>query len=454
MNHSTSQYDKMTKTPVPKLICLLSIPTILSMLVTSIYNMADTAFVGQLGTSASGAVGVVFGFMAILQAIGFLYGQGCGSMLSRRLGAKDIEGACRIGSAGFFGSLTTSVVVAILSWILIDPLVYFFGSTATIAPYAKEYLRYILIAAPFMVSSFTLNNILRYEGKASLGAVGMMTGAILNILGDPILIFGFHMGIAGAGISTCVAQIISFSILLSMFLRHKTQTRLTLNNAIAGFRQIPEILGTGLPSLLRQGLASITTILLNSISSPYGDAAIAAMSIVTRVCFCVFSLGLGIGQGFQPVSAYNFGAKKYKRVRQAYGVTVLLAEGIICILTAAALFLSPNIIRIFRDDADVIRIGTRALRLQLITQIALPFCMTTEMLMQSTGKKLAASFLSSTRSGLFFIPSLIILARLRGLAGIQEAQPLAYIISILPAVYCFMDFFRKLPKEDVTEENL
>ena len=452
-----TQYERMTQTPIPKLLVQLSIPTIISMMVSNIYNLVDTAFVGTLGTSASGAVGVVFGFMAILQAVGFLFGQGSGSILSRELGSQDEERASETASTGFFGAFLVSIVVAVVCFIFLDPLVYGLGSTETIAPYAKTYITYILIAAPFTVTSFTLNNILRFEGKAFLGMIGMMTGAVLNICGDAILMKVFDLGIAGAGLSTAISQIVGFGILLSMFLRKKTQCRLSIFRVTKRWKLVGDIILTGMPSMLRQGLNSLATVLLNTEAAiygtafrdaAYGDAAIAAMSIVSRIVFFVFSIALGIGQGSQPISGFNYGAGKYSRVREGFRTTLVVAESVIVVLTIGVLWQSGNLIQLFRDDPDVIEIGTRALRLQSIAQIFLPFCMVTEMQLQSTGQKLSASLLSAMRSGIFFIPALLILARLRGVPGIEEAQPLAFLLSVIPALFYVMWFFKRLPKED------
>ena len=444
----SQQYELLTNTPVFPLIVRLSIPTILSMLITNIYNLADTAFVGKLGNSASGAVGIVFGFMSILQAVGFLFGQGCGSILSRREGAGDYKGASRAASIGFFGALFFSSLIAVTCFVFLEPLIYMLGSTPTIYPYARTYITWILLAAPCLVSSFTMNNILRYEGKASIGTIGMMTGAILNMVGDPILIFGFKLGIAGAGISTAVSQIISFSIMLSMFLRGKTQAKLSFKLLMESkdflLTEFFDIVGTGFPSLLRQALNSVSTVILNSSAGLYGDAAVAAMSIVTRVSFFVFSLALGIGQGFQPVCAFNYGAGKINRLRKAYKVTLVLAEVVMVIMSVLVLINPEAVIRLFRDDDQVVAMGVRALKLQVTSQVFLPFCMVNEMSMQSTGRKLGASVLSSTRSGLFFIPALLILPKLRGFAGIQEAQPLAMVLSLIPAAYFANKLFKEL----------
>ena len=446
---SMSQFDKMTKTPVSRLIIKLSIPAIISMMVTNVYNLVDTAFVGQLGNSASGAVGIVFGFMAVLQAIGFMFGNGSGSIISRLLGAKNTEQASKIASTGFFFTLLFGAVVAIISAFVLKPLVMLLGSTETISPYAQTYISYILVAAPFITASFTMNNLLRYEGKAALGMIGLIVGAVLNIAGDPILMFGLNMGIAGAGLSTCISQIIGFFVLLSMFLLHKTQCRLSVKLIVPKF--LPEIIGTGLPSLLRQGLNSLSTVVLNNCAAVYGDAAVAAMSIVSRVIFFTFSFALGVGQGFQPVCGFNYGAKKYDRLKTAFYFSVMLAEIIVVVMSVGLILFPGEIVRIFRDDNTVMEIGSRALVLQGIAQLFLPFCMITEMALQSVGKKLGASVLSTLRNGLFFIPLLLILSNVRGLSGIQEAQPLAVTLAVIPSAILAVRFFRELPKN--TEQS-
>ena len=427
-----SVYDKMIKTPVSSLIITLSIPTIISMLVTNIYNLVDTAFVGRLGTSASGAVGVVFGFMAIIQAFGFMFGQGSGSVISRMLGQRDTATASTYASTGFFSSFAIGIVISLVGFIWLDNIVMLLGSTPTIAPYAKSYIRYILIAAPFMSSSLTMNNILRYEGKAALGMVGLMTGAVLNMIGDPILMFCLHMNIAGAGLATAISQMISWGILISMFLTGRSECKISAYIfAKSNLKVFWEIVTTGLPSMLRQGLNSIATVILNAQCALYGDAAVAAMSIVSRIIFFAFSVALGIGQGFQPVAGFNYGAGKYSRLRKAYQFTIMLSGAIIIIGCVVLIVFSGDLIHIFRDDPEVVRIGTRALRLQALAQLVMPVCMTTEMLFQCVGRRLNAS-----------------LSHTRGIAGIQEAQPLSFVIALPVSIVYAVWFFRTLPKDD------
>ena len=323
---SSAQYKKMTETPVPKLILMLGLPTTISMLVTSIYNMADTYFVGQIGTSASGAIGIVFGLMAIIQAFGFMFGHGAGSIISRSLGAKNLERASVIASTAFLCAALAGLLLSVFGLLFINPLMRLLGSTDTILPYARTYAIFILLAAPFMASSCVLNNVLRYEGRAALAMIGLVSGSLLNIFGDWLLVSRLDMGVAGAGISTAISQTISFCILFSMFLRGKTDSKVKFKWITKDFKDVLLICQTGLPSLMRQGLSSISTMVLNGQAGIYGDAAVAAMSIVNRICFLIFSVGLGIGQGFQPVSAFNYGAKKYDRVRKGFYFTWAVGE--------------------------------------------------------------------------------------------------------------------------------
>ncbi len=445
---SDPQYEKMSLTPIPKLILGLSVPAIISMLVTNIYNLVDTAFVGKLGTSASGAVGIVFGFMTVIQAFGFMFGQGAGSILSRSLGDRDPQKASVHATAGFCCSFLFGVLICVFGFAFLEDIVYLLGSTDTIAPYAKTYISYILVSAPFMCSCLTLNNLLRYEGKAFLGMIGLMSGAVLNMAGDPILMFGLKMGISGAGLSTAVSQLVSWGILMGMFLSGKTRSELSLKNArLVTLPMIGNIIATGFPSLLRQALNSVTTMMLNNACSEYGDAAVAAMSIVSRIVFFAFSVALGVGQGFQPVSAFSYGAKKYTRLRKGFRFACIMSEAIIIVSSTVLIIFSGDLIWIFRDDADVIKIGTRALRLQALATVTLPPCMIVEMLYQSTGKRLGASILSSLRNGLCFIAALMILPEIRGLAGIQEAQPVSLVVSVPFFAIFGVIFFRKLPAE-------
>ena len=443
----TTQYDKMTKQPVGSLVIKLGIPTTLSMLVTNIYNMVDTMFVGKLGTSASGAVGIVFGFMSILQAFGFLFGQGAGSIISRRLGNKDEDSASVVASTAFFSSMFMGLLIGILGTVFNTKMVYLLGSTDTILPYAKTYSLFILAAAPFMTSTFTMNNILRFEGKASLSMVGLMTGAILNMVGDPILMFGLNMGIAGAGLSTAISQFVSFCVLLSMFLSGKTQSKLSVRKITREFNVLFDIVATGFPSLVRQGLQAVSTMILNQQARIYGDAAVAAMSIVSRISFFIFAVGLGIGQGFQPVCGFNYGARKFSRVKEAFSFTLVAGEVLLGMFAVAGLLFSNQAIAVFRDDAEVIAFGTPALRYQCMALFLNPLIVLSNMTLQSTGQRAWATFLSMMRSGLYLIPMIYILTYTMGARGIQLAQPVSDVLSFATALPVIVNFIRKLPED-------
>ena len=272
-----AQYRKMTQTPIPRLVATLAVPTIISMLVTAVYNMADTFFVAQLGTSAAGAVGIVFSLMAVIQAIGFMLGMGAGNLVSRYLGAKEQRQADCAASTAFFTALAFGLGITVLGTLFLDPLMRVLGATPTILPYARDYARYILFGAPVMCASFVLNNILRGEGKAMLAMVGIGLGGVLNIGLDPLFIYTFGLGIAGAAIATLLSQCVSFAILLACFLRRKSAVRLHIGQVSRKAEVYARIIKTGMPSFCRQSLASVATVLLNVNAAVYGDAAVAGV---------------------------------------------------------------------------------------------------------------------------------------------------------------------------------
>ena len=331
---------------------------------------------------------------------------------------------------------------------LLEPLMRLLGSTDTILPYAMDYGRWIFIAAPAMTASCVLNNILRYEGMATLAMVGLTTGGILNIALDPLLIFAFDMGIGGAGLATALSQYVSFGILLSMFLRKKTQSRLSLRMVAKGFATIGDIILTGLPSFARQGLNSVSTMVLNAQAKAFGDAAIAAMGYVGRTSSLVFSVGLGIGQGFQPVSAFNYGAKKYSRVKKGTIFTMVFGAAFMGIIASGCFVLAPQIISLFRTEGEVIEIGSRGLRIMCVFLMFLPVSVVATMLFQSIGKSVPALVLSCVQSGLVFIPLCLILPRFLDVLGIQLAQPLAYFTAALVSFPMLLIFLRRLPADE------
>lgn len=444
------QFIKMTQTPVKRLIASLALPTVISMLITTVYNFTDTYFVSKISIPASGATGIVFSLMAILQAFGFMFGHGSGSCISRHLGAKEFEKAKRYSSTGFFLAFVSGILIMTFGLIFLTPLMKLLGSTDTILPFAKTYGLYILIAGPAMTTGCVMNNIMRYEGLASLAMLGLTAGGILNMILDPILIFGFDMGIAGAGIATAVSQYTSMIILLIIFLSGKIQSRISVKYITLKLRVIGEIILTGLPSLARQGLNSVSNMFLNQQASVYGDACIAAMSIVSKCSNLIFSVCVGIGQGFQPVSAFNYGAKKYSRVKSGMNFTWLFSTSIMAVLASACFMFAPGIIEVFRKDTQVVETGSLALRVVCIALLFLPTVMVANMTFQSIGKSGRALFLAMSQNGLFFIPLILILPEITGINGIIAAQPLSYILSALISVPFLISFSRELKKAQNT----
>ena len=445
------QYHKMTETPIPRLILILAAPTILSMLITSIYNLADTFFVGRISTSASGAVGVVSSLMAIIQALGFMLGHGSGTIISRRLGSQDTHAATRFASTSFFTALAFGVVLAVVGLATLPDFMMLLGSTKTILPHACAYARPILLAAPLMISSLVMNNILRYEGKANLAMIGLVTGGLLNIALDPLFMFALGLGTAGAGIATALSQTISFGILLYMFLRGKTVSQFRLSAVTREPREFLQILAGGAPSFGRQGLNSIGGMLLNLAARSYGDAAVAGMSIVSRIFQFVLSVAIGVGQGLQPVAAFNYGACRFARVRKAAIFTISTAFVFMAVLNSLCWFNAEPLIRLFRDDPEVTAVALPALRYQCVAMFLQPVIIVTNMMFQSIGKSGRATFLACCRQGVCFIPLILTLPRIWGLPGIELCQPIADGLTFCISVPFLLPFLKEL-KEQGDEE--
>ena len=446
MSSAEKQFKKMTETPVEKLIVSLALPTVISMMITMIYNAADTFFVSKIGVSASGATGIVFSLMAILQAFGFMYGHGAGSNISRKLGAKDIKSARIYCTTAFVLALITALVILALGLIFLEPLMKLLGSTPTILPYAKNYGFWILIAAPAMATSCVMNNIMRYEGMAKLAMVGLATGGILNIFLDPLFIFVFKLGISGAGIATAFSQYLSMMILLVFFLKKKTQSRISLKYLSFKPRVAWDIISVGVPSFARQGLNSVSTMFLNVQCSPYGDECIAAMSIVAKIMMFIFSICIGIGQGFQPVCSFNYGAKKQDRVKRAIKFLWIFSTIVISIVSAVCFVISPLLVRIFRSEAQIVEIGSAALRYLCVSMCLMPTIMVANMTFQSVGMSGKAFFLACAQNGLFFIPLILILPRFIGLVGIEISQPVSFFIAAIVSVPFLLAFYKRLSK--------
>ena len=447
MDEQERKFIAMTQPPVGRIICKLAVPCIISMLVTAFYNMADTFFVGMLkSNAATGAVGVVFSMMAIIQAVGFFFGQGSGNYISRMMGKKHYEEASIMAANGFFTAIGAGVLICIVGQIFLEPLSYLLGSTETILPYTKDYLRIILLGAPWMTASLVLNNQLRFQGSATYAMVGITCGAVLNIALDPLLIFTFDMGVAGAGLATIISQFVSFLILL-IGCSKGGNIKISIRNVKLNGHYLIHIVRGGLPSLARQSIASIATICLNNTARPYGDVVIAAMGVVQRIMQFGASAMIGFGQGFQPFCGFNYGAKLIDRVKKGFWFCVKGSFGFLCLVAVLGFIFAPQLVSIFRDDPDVIACGALALRLQCCTFPFQSWIIMSNMMQQVTGKTGPATFMAIARQGIFFIPCVLFLPMAFGVLGIQMAQAVSDLCTLLCAIPLQMYILRSVSRE-------
>ena len=428
------KFIRMTTAPVGHLVSSLAVPSIISMLVSGIYNLADTFFVGRINTQSVAALGIVFSYMALIQAIAFYFGQGSGNFISRALGSRHTDEAERMAAVGFFSSFITGCLIAVAGFFLMDPLLRFFGSTDTILPYAKDYYRFILLGTPFIMCCFTMNNQMRHQGNALLSMIGIASGAILNVALDPILIFGFGLGIRGAGLATAISQAVSFTIMLSICGK-KGGIKIRFGNFRPSWNTYREINAGGLPSLARQGLMSVAAICLNQTAAAYGDEAVAAFSVVSRIAMLAGAAMIGYGQGFQPVCGFNYGAGRYDRVRLAFRHSLTVSTVYCLILAILGFIFAPGIVRVFRaDDLEVIRIGTRILRYQCLSFPLTGMVVMSNMYLQNIRKTIPAVIMATARQGLFFIPALFIGRALLGFFGIEIAQTISDVCAFLLSI--------------------
>ena len=437
MNERDGKYEMMTTGSVRRLISTFALPAIVSMLITSLYNLVDTFFVGRLDTQSVAAIGIVFSYMGLIQACAFFFGQGSGNYISRALGARKGEDAESMASTGFFFALIFSVILALACFVFIRPVLLLFGATPTVMPYALDYFKWILLGTPFIVGTFVLNVQMRFQGNASVAVMGIASGAILNIILDPVFIFGFDMGVAGAGLATCVSQFCSF-VLMLFLAGLKGGIRIRFRNFAPSFSSFREINAGGLPSLARQGLQAVSLVVLNNCAAVYGDASLAAFSIVGRVMHIAAGVVIGFGQGFQPVCGYNYGAHLYQRVREGIRFSVTVTTAWCLVMTVMGITLAGGVVGLFtKGDADVVLLGTKVLRAQCLAFPVVGFITVTNMYLQSTRQVWPALILAVARHGLFLIPALLI-GSLFGYGGLVAAQPAADALSFILAVpLCF-----------------
>ena len=451
MKRERGNYTFLTHAPVHRVIFTMAIPTIISMLSTSMYNLADTYFVGTINTQSVAAVGISFSVMAIIQAVGFFFGHGSGNYISRQLGAKEHRKAEKMASTGFILSFFAGLLIAILGQIFITPLAIFLGSTPTILPYTERYLGIVMLGAPFMTMSLTLNNQMRFQGNTMSAMKGILSGVLLNLVLAPLLIIYFCMGITGAAIATLISQIFG-CLMLFLMSRRGQNIRIRLKDFTPNKQLAKEIIFGGTPSLSRQGLGSVSTILLNVAAGAYGDAAIAGMSIVTRISFFTYAIVIGLGQGFQPLCGFCYGAKLYDRVKEAFFFCIKCGTVFLAVCAVIGFLFSEPIIELFRDDASVVAVGSVALKWQVISFPLVATIVLTNMLMQTIRKPIRANLVAAARSGLFFIPLIFILPHFFGLLGVEMCQAWADACSFTMAIPIAWSAFRDMNRLKKTGE--
>lgn len=436
-------YTFLTQEPIPKVIGTMAVPTIIAMLITNLYNIVDTYFVGKINTQATAAVGIVFSVMFFIQAFSFFFGNGSGNYISRELGSKNRRNAEQMASTALGYAFISSIIIVVFGLIFLDKICVFLGSTSTILPYTRQYLGISLLGIPFIMCTLCMNNQMRFQGYARYSMYGIVVGALLNCVLDPLFIFTFNMGIRGAAIATVSGQAVGFVVMYVMS-RHKDIIHYTPRNFSHRGMFIKEIIAGGTPSLSRQGLASIATIALNVSASHYGDAAIAAMSIVNRITMFIFSMIIGLGHGYQPMCGFCYGAKRYERVKAGFWFCVKLGTSFLFFWAVILFIFSAEAIELFRNDFYVISIGTRALRYQLLTFPLWSFILMSNMIMQTCRKTFRANLLAASRQGLFFIPLIFILPHYLGLTGVEICQACGDFITLLLTAPIMFFAFREM----------
>ena len=443
-----AKYVKMTETPENKLVMEFAVPAIIIMIITSIYNIVNAYFVGKLGTNEAAAVQFVFPVMIIIQAIGLFFGQGAGNYISREMGAKNFENVSKMASTGFYSTVIVGVLLAIVGTILLEPFSLLLGASQATLSGTMDYLLLILWSTPFMASALVLNSILRFQGYATLGMVGIVAGAVLCSFLDPLFIIVLKLGVSGASLSTLLSQFVSFLILLVGCLR-AGGISIKLRDFTPSPYYIAEMARGGLPSLIKQGLTAVASFLMNKVAGGYGVSAVAAMGYVQRISIFASSAIAGLGQGLQPVCGFNYGAKKYGRVRKSFWFSIKLSTAIMLVLSIIGLLFAPQLIAFFRDDAEVVEVGAYMLRVQCLTYPLISMATIGSMFLQTLGKAARASLLAVARQGMFLIPVLLILTNLFHLRGLQWSQPVADMMAFALAMFFIGGIFRQmLPGEE------
>lgn len=439
-----SGYDKkeerrraILNDPILPLLVKTSIPTIIGMLVMVIYNLTDTFFVGILNNkSMTAAIGIVFSFMSFIQAIGFWFGYGSGNIMSKRIGQGNEYEAEKISSIGILFALGFGILIAFISWIFISPLARFIGGSASesLMKFTVDYMRVIVLSIPFALYSMTLYNQLRLCGNVKDGMRGLLSGMLVNMALDPILMFGLGLGFIGAGYATLIGQIVG-TILLTRLSRKNGNIGVDLKKVRINKERVYHILAGGMPNFLRQSITSIALILLNISAARYGDGLLAALTISSRILALAYLIMIGWGQGFQPICAMNYGASQYDRVKTAFKLAVLGATAFLILSAFGLHIFAKELIMTMTKDSQVIAYTRKLLNLQCLTLPLLGYFALSSMLMQNIGQYFWSSIISISRQGIFYIPLLYILTGAFGQVGIYLLQPMADLMSFILAIF-------------------
>jgi len=425
----------MANEPIHKVIPKMAIPTIIAFLINSIYGLADTFFVSSLGLNATAAVSVNQSLDQLIMMFGSMLALGSNAYIARLLGAGREKKASETLSTAFFTAMFFGVILLIFGVTFMTPMVRMLGATPTCEQYSIDYATYVLFAAPFMVSNFVMNQCLRSEGSSTLSMIGMGFGGILNCFLDPIFIFTFDMGVAGASLATAISKVVSFAILVFPYITRRSMLHLSIRNYKPDWEMAKEVFSVGSSALFRSGLAVVSAILINREAGMISDAVLAGIGVTNKVMMFPFSIILGFGSGYQPVSGFNWGAKNYKRVRKSYSFALKTALiGSVIMAVFLSVFAVP-VIRLFAGaDAEMELIGSLCIRLQCIAMPIHAWAAMVNMLCSSLGVGWGAVLLASARQGTCFLPVLYPLSRIFGATGIASVQAVADALTIFLAV--------------------
>lgn len=427
--------DMMLNEPVARTITKMALPTIIAFLINSIYSLADTYFVSSLGTNATAAVSVNASLDQLILMAGSMLGIGATSYISRLLGAKNEEKASEVLSTAFFAALVFGSIVLTAGTLFMDEMVTLMGATETCKQYAIDYATYVLLAAPFMAASFVMNQCLRGEGSAVLSMIGMGAGGVINCVLDPIFIFWLDMGVAGASLATAISKVISFSILITPYLRKKTILRLSWRRFKLARDTVTQVVTVGSSSMFRNGLAILSAVVLNHIAGGISDSVLAGIGVCTKVMMFPFGVILGFGTGFQPVAGFNWGAKRYDRVRESWRFASIAGVIVAAAMSLVLVIFADQLIVLFSEvDPEMQRIGALSIRLQALALPIHAWVAIVNMFCNGLGYGGYAIVLATSRQGSCFLPIVYPLAWFFGAAGVASVQAVADVFTLLLAV--------------------